>query len=170
MFLRSAAFLLFFSFFAYSSFSQGGPVMQLTSPDFVNGGRIPERFTCQGEDVSPNLYISDVPQEAKSLVLIVDDPDASNGNWDHWIVFNIDPATRVIAENSIPGIQGLNDFGRHDWGGPCPPRGAHRYFFKLFALNKMLSLSHGAKKEHVLKAMEGFVLKSTELVGIYQKD
>ena len=148
---------------------KGEEMITLTSPDFEHNHNIPARFTCQGEDVSPNLYISDTPVEAKSLVLIVDDPDASNGNWDHWVVFNIDPNTRVIPENSIPGVEGSNDFGRLDWGGPCPPRGQHRYFFKLYALNKILSLPQGARKDVVLKAMEGYVLQKTELFGLFKK-
>ncbi|MBF0123022.1 MAG: YbhB/YbcL family Raf kinase inhibitor-like protein [Candidatus Omnitrophica bacterium] len=143
--------------------------MRLTSPDFEHNHNIPVRFTCQGEDISPNLYISEVPEGTKSLVLIVNDPDATNGNWDHWIVFNIAPDVRVIPENSIPGVEGMNDYGRPDWGGPCPPRGTHRYFFKLYALDRMLSLPQGVKKAQVLKTMEPCILQEAELIGLYTK-
>ena len=167
---RAHIFVVFFLLVLGLSPAKGEEMIKLTSPDFEHNHNIPQRFTCQGEDISPNLYISDAPAETKSLVLIVDDPDASRGNWDHWIVFNIDPKTRVIPENSIPGVQGLNDFGRFDWGGPCPPRGTHRYFFKLYALNSMLSLSQGAKKAQVLKALEPYILEKAELVGLYKKN
>ena len=162
-------FLTVLCLIAGSSLAKGDQMLKLASPDFEHNKNIPLKFTCQGEDISPNLYISDVPEGAKSLVLIVDDPDAPRGNWDHWIVFNIDPGMRVIPENSIPGIQGTNDFGKLDWGGPCPPRGTHRYFFKLYALDRMLSLPQGVKKDQVLKSMEGYVLDKTELIGLYKK-
>jgi Raf kinase inhibitor-like YbhB/YbcL family protein len=143
--------------------------MKVTSPDFQHNGNIPAKFTCQGQDVSPTLEISGVPAHAKSLALIVDDPDAPMGNWDHWIVFNIDPAAKVIQESAVPGVQGWNDFGRVDWGGPCPPSGTHRYFFKLYALDTMLALKPGAKKKDLEKAMQGHILGKTELIGLYKK-
>ena len=168
MSLRIPFLVMFFLVLGFSPV-KGEAAMTLTSPDFEHNGDIPARFTCQGEDISPNLNISDVPEGAKSLVLIVNDPDAPVGNWDHWIVFNIDPKIKVIAESAVPGIEGWNDFGRLDWGGPCPPRGTHRYFFKLYALDRMLSLRLGSKKAEILKAMEGFVLEKSELIGRYKK-
>ncbi|MBF0484876.1 MAG: YbhB/YbcL family Raf kinase inhibitor-like protein [Candidatus Omnitrophica bacterium] len=143
--------------------------MKLTSPHFLSQGNIPSRFTCQGEDVSPALEISGVPEDAKSLVLIVDDPDAPMGVWDHWIVFNINPKTKTIPDNTIPGLQGKNSSGGVLWGGPCPPFGTHRYFFKIYALDVMLELKEGAKRPAVEGAMQGHVIDKAELVGLYKK-
>jgi hypothetical protein len=146
--------------------------MKLTSPDFQHNGSIPARFTCQGKDVSPTLQISGIPAGAKSLALIVDDPDAPMGNWDHWVIFNIAPDVTEIAEGTVPAapaVLGWNDFGRVEWGGPCPPSGTHRYFFKLYALDTMLGLKKGARKKDVEKAMQGHVIEKTELVGLYRK-
>ncbi|MBF0569909.1 MAG: YbhB/YbcL family Raf kinase inhibitor-like protein [Candidatus Omnitrophica bacterium] len=143
--------------------------MTLTSPDFQHNSSIPPKFTCQGVGLSPNLVITGAPQGAKSLALIVDDPDAPNGMWVHWVVFNIDPRTTSIAQGTVPGVQGWNDFGRVDWGGPCPPRGTHRYFFKIYALDIQLPLKPGAKKSDVEQAMQGHVLDKAELIGGYKK-
>ena len=146
--------------------------MKLTSPEFPHNGNIPVKFTCQGKDVSPTLEIAGVPAGAKSLALIVDDPDAPMGNWDHWVVFNIPPDVTRISEGAVPAspaVQGGNDFGRVEWGGPCPPRGTHRYFFKLYALDTMLALKPGARKKDVEKAMPGHILDKTELIGLYKK-
>lgn len=143
--------------------------MQLSSPDFHHEGNIPKKFTCQGADVNPRLKISNLPAGTKSLVLIVDDPDAPNKIWVHWVVFNI-PPIEEIAENTIPGKQGSNDFNRNNYGGPCPPSGVHRYFFKLYALDNALNLNEGVTKEEVEKAMRGHVLAYAELMGLYQKN
>src|SRR5437588_4002440 len=107
--------------------------ISITSPAFQAGGDVPAKFTCNGTNVSPELQIGGVPNEAKSLVLIVDDPDAPRGLFTHWIVWNIDPKTTRVAENSAPaaGVQGTNDFGKRNYGGPCPPSGTHRYFSKF---------------------------------------
>jgi Raf kinase inhibitor-like YbhB/YbcL family protein len=149
---------------------KGGFAMEITSPEFQHNAVLPAKFTCQGQDISPRLEIADVPGNAKSLVLIVDDPDASRGNWDHWLVYNIAPTTTVIEEDSVPGLQCLNDFQRKDWGGPCPPKGTHRYFFKLFALDVELpELPDSGRKEDLLKAMQGHILDKAELVGLYKK-
>ncbi len=104
--------------------------MQLTSPVFEHNANIPAKYTADGDDVNPPLQISDVPEGAESLVLIVDDPDAPVGMWVHWVVWNI-PVVSEIYENSVPGVEGMNDFGRTAWGGPAPPSGTHRYFFKV---------------------------------------
>ena len=143
--------------------------MKITTPAFGHNQPIPKKFTCQGEDINPGLKISDVPAGTKNLVLIVDDPDAPGGNWDHWIVYNI-PVTDEIRENSIPGLEGHNDFGRLRWGGPCPPSGTHRYFFKLFALDAVLNFSKTPRKADVIKAMQGHVLAQAELIGLYKKE
>ena len=142
--------------------------MKLSSLDFEHEGHIPEKFTCDGEDISPSLIIEDVPEGTKRLALIVEDPDAPAGIWIHWVVFNIH-ITDVIEEDEIPGIQGINDFRKLDYGGPCPPSGTHRYFFKLYALDTKLDLEEGCRKKDLLKAMEGHILAETELIGLYQR-
>jgi len=161
--------VLFCAFFMICLLSKGGFAMEITSPEFKHKEMIPQKFTCQGADASPALEISGVPKGTVSLALIVDDPDAPVGNWDHWIVYNIPPQTARIEENSIPGEQVLNDFGRKDWGGPCPPSGTHRYFFKLYALDVKLSLSNDARKKDLEVAMQGHILEKSELIGLYKK-
>lgn len=142
--------------------------MKITSPEFGNNGSIPSKFTCDGEDVSPELIIEDAPQDAKALALIVDDPDAPMGTWVHWVVYDI-PNVSSIEEGAIPGKQGINDFGRKDYGGPCPPSGTHRYFFKVYALDAELALEEGIDKDALENAMKGHVLDKAELVGLYQR-
>jgi Raf kinase inhibitor-like YbhB/YbcL family protein len=143
--------------------------ISITSPFFQGGGDIPAKFTCNGTNVSPELQITTVPNEAKSLVLIVDDPDAPRGLFTHWIVWNIDPKTTRIAENSAPtaGVQGTNDFGKRNYGGPCPPSGTHRYLFKIFALDTKLELKPNARRAELDTAMRGHVLAQGELMGRY---
>lgn len=143
--------------------------MKISSPSFKNNSSIPSRFTCEGEDISPELMIEGVPAGTKSLALIVDDPDAPVKTWVHWVVYDMAPDTNRIAENSVPGKQGINDFRRRDYGGPCPPSGTHRYFFKLYALDKVLAIPEGADKIGLEKAMEGHILGKAELVGLYKK-
>lgn len=147
---------------------QGGSSMKITSPEFEDNQFIPKKFTCEGEDITPTLIIEDIPKEAKSLALIVDDPDAPMGTWVHWVVFDI-PIINRIEENSIPGKQGINDFGKKDYGGPCPPSGTHRYFFKIYALDKMLNLKEGISKAALEKTMQGHILDKAELIGLYKK-
>lgn len=142
--------------------------MKLSSFDFEHEGLIPEKFTCDGEDISPSLIIEDIPEGTKRLALIVDDPDAPAGTWVHWIVFNIH-VTEIIEESEVPGTQGLNDFRKLDYGGPCPSSGTHRYFFKLYALDTKLDLAEGCRNKDLLKAMEGHILAETELIGLYQR-
>jgi Raf kinase inhibitor-like YbhB/YbcL family protein len=144
---------------------------KLASPAFVNNGYVPAHYSCDGTDINPPLEIAGVPAGAKSLVLIVDDPDAPIGMWVHWVVWNIDPATREIAEDSVPSgaSQGKNDWKRNSYGGPCPPSGVHRYFFKLYALDVKLNLGSGATKSELEKAMHGHALASAELIGLYKK-
>jgi len=142
--------------------------MTLTSRSFKHHEDIPARFTCQGEDISPELSINGLPDGAKSLVLIVDDPDAPVGTWVHWVVINI-PLTETIREASVPGDQVVNNFRRRDYGGPCPPNGKHRYFFKLFALDAEISLIPQMTPKDVESAMQGHVLAQAVLVGLYEK-
>jgi Raf kinase inhibitor-like YbhB/YbcL family protein len=142
-------------------------LISITSPSFQDRGDIPAKFTCTGTNVSPELQISSVPNEAKSLVLIVDDPDAPRGLFTHWIVWNIDPKTTRVAENNAPtdGVQGTNDFGKRNYGGPCPPSGTHRYFFKIFALNTKLELKPSARRAELDAAMRGHILAQGELMA-----
>lgn len=145
--------------------------LQITSPVFAQNGMIPSKFTCDGADVSPPLSLVDIPDKTRSLALVVDDPDAPAGTWVHWVVWNILPGTKEIPENSVPGgaVQGRNDFGKQRYGGPCPPSGTHRYYFKLYALDVSLSLKPGATKAQVEEAMTGHVLAQAELVGLYRR-
>jgi hypothetical protein len=143
--------------------------ISITSSSFQAGGDIPAKFTCNGTNVSPELQIGSAPTEAKSLILIVDDPDAPRGLFTHWIVWNIDPKTTRVAENSTPagGVQGTNDFGKQNYGGPCPPSGTHRYFFKIVALDGKLELKPGARRAELDAAIRGHVLAQGELMARY---
>lgn len=146
----------------------------LKSSAFKNGETIPKKYTCDGDDISPMLEIRNVPQETKSLVLVVDDPDATRGvPWDHWLLRNIDPRTQYISEDTLPNgvILGMTSFGHQKYGGPCPPKGSkpHRYMFKLYALDTVLDVPAGAKKADLEKAMEGHVLDQTVLMGLYSR-
>lgn len=144
--------------------------MQLTSTAFVDNEAMPAKYTCDGEDVNPPLQITGVPDGAKSLVLIVDDPDAPAGNWVHWVVFNVPPSMTEILENhGPPGVHGKGTSGNLEYHGPCPPDRQHRYFFKLYALDAMLDLAEGASKEEVKRAMAGHILGQAELIGLYER-
>jgi len=149
--------------------------MQLTSPAFVHEGRIPPRYTCDGPNICPPLKIAGVPQEARSLVLIMDDPDVpkhlrADGMWDHWVVFNIEPSLTVIEEGQEPeGTPGVGTGGNLKYYGPCPPDREHRYFFKLYALDTKLDLGAKATKPQVEKAMQSHILAQTELMGKYER-
>lgn len=144
--------------------------MKLESPAFGNMERIPSKYTCDGQDINPPLKISDVPENTKSLVLIVDDPDAPAGTWVHWLVWNISPNTKEIPENSVPknAVEGITSWNRVGYGGPCPPSGTHRYFFKLYALDTILDLPSTTISE-LEKAMENHILDKAELVGLYSR-
>jgi len=155
---------------AIASFAAGGAKMKITSSAFQEGGNIPSKFSCDGGNTSPPLQISNVPPEAKSLVLIVDDPDAPSGLFTHWAVWNISPQTNTVAEGSTPkGVQGTNDFGRSGYGGPCPPSGMHRYYFKIFALDRELDLPFGAKRSQLEAALKGHAIAQGELMGRYSR-
>lgn len=145
--------------------------MKIESAAFEHGKPIPQKYTCQGENVSPELSFHDLPEKAESLVLIVDDPDAPSGTFDHWIAWNIPAKTKSLAEGiKALNFQGKNSYGKKGYNGPCPPPGkAHRYFFKLYALDEMLSLPEGADKKRVESAMEGRILAMAELMGTYQR-
>jgi Raf kinase inhibitor-like YbhB/YbcL family protein len=149
--------------------------MKLTSPVFEHGGKIPSKYTCDGENINPPLAISDVPPGTGSLVLIMDDPDVpkhlrADGMWDHWVVFNIPATLRDIGEGEEPGgTHGVGTGGNVNYSGPCPPDREHRYFFKLYALGTELGLPEKATKGQLEKAMEGHVIEKTELMGRYER-
>ncbi len=142
--------------------------MKLTSSAFVHNELIPSRFTCEGSDINPELIIEGIPSGAKSLSLIMDDPDAPMGTWVHWVVFDI-PVIDKIAENSVPGKLGITNSGAPDYHGPCPPSGTHRYFFKIYALDTVLNLKPGVTKQELEKAMQGHILAKAELIGLYRR-
>ena len=164
--MKKIIFFFLLMSIVYTGFSQSG--MKLTSPAFEENGFIPAQYTCQGADVSPALSLQGLPPETQSLVLIVDDPDAPGGMWVHWVVFNILP-TENIGQGGEPGTQGSNDFRKTSYGGPCPPQGVHRYFFKLYALDTFLPLSSGARKKEVEAAMQGHIIGQATLIGLYEK-
>lgn len=142
--------------------------MQILSSAFEHNQQLPAKYTCKGENISPPLQFLEVPVEAKSLVLIVDDPDTPNGDFVHWIVFNIPITTTQIVENSTPaGIEGVTGFGQNGYGGPCPPSATHRYFFRLYALDSMLDLPESADKQAVESTMQGHILDQAELIGLF---
>ena len=154
--------------------------LSLTSPRFENNAEIPVEYTCEGADLSPPLAWSGIPEDARSLALIVDDPDAPDPTapkrtWVHWVLFNLPVMANGLPEGARvselgPGArEGKNDWGRTAWGGPCPPTGRHRYFFKLFALDTLLPAAGALTKAGLEKAIEGHVIAKTELVGTYQK-
>jgi Raf kinase inhibitor-like YbhB/YbcL family protein len=145
--------------------------LTITSLAFEHNGSIPKQYTCDGKDISPPLGFEGVPPTAKSLALIVDDPDAPAGTWVHWVLWNIDPKMKGITENVVPtgSVQGKNDFRKNSYGGPCPPSGTHRYFFKLYALNTMLTIGQGSTKADLEKAMKGHILAEGQIIGLYKR-
>ncbi|OGT49488.1 MAG: hypothetical protein A3E82_04605 [Gammaproteobacteria bacterium RIFCSPHIGHO2_12_FULL_38_11] len=147
--------------------------MKLTSNAFLNGEFIPTQYTCDGNDLSPQLHWTGEPENTKSFVLIVDDPDAPMGNWDHWLLFNIPSDINQLKEafSKLPSgtKEGKNSWEKTGYGGPCPPSNIHRYFFKLYALDTLLSLENGATKDQLIQAMQGHVLAQAELMGRYER-
>ena len=150
--------------------------IKLVSAAFEAGGTIPERFTCDGEDLSPPLSWSGIPDETQSLALICDDPDAPMGIWVHWVVYNLPASSEGLPEAVVPdrdlengSSQGMNDFQKIGYGGPCPPEGEHRYFFKLYALDTVFTIGPGMSKAQLMIAMEGHVIAETHLMGRYRR-
>jgi Raf kinase inhibitor-like YbhB/YbcL family protein len=143
----------------------------LTSSAFENQAPIPQRYTCEGDDISPALAWSDVPDGTRSLALIVDDPDAPSGTFVHWLAWGIDPASGGIEEGQEAPLEGSSGFGDVSYRGPCPPpgHGPHRYFFRLFALDAEIELEEGASREELDAAIEDHVLDGTELIGTYER-
>lgn len=145
--------------------------MQLTSPAFQDNGQIPAKYTCDGDNTNPQLVIENVPRGTKSLALIMEDPDAPNGLWVHWVLWNIRPNIGTLVERAEPreSVIGKNSWGHNQYGGPCPPSGTHRYMFKMFALDTTLDLAGTASKGQLEVAMEGHVLAEATLTGIYSE-
>lgn len=150
---------------------------KLESSAFADGQPIPERYTCDGEDVSPPLAWTDVPDDTSSLALVCDDPDAPIGTWVHWVLYNIPPGEPGLPA-AVPAVEAMENSARHGWnswrrhgyGGPCPPgKKPHRYVFKLYALDTMLDFKSGGKKKHLLKAMKGHILAEAQLMGTYTR-
>jgi hypothetical protein len=157
---------------------EGGKKMEIkvTSSAFKEGGMIPAKYTCDGADISPPLQWDAAPQGTQSIALICDDPDAPMGTWVHWVLFNLPSTTTSLAEKVPPdktlangARQGTNDFRKIGYGGPCPPGGTHRYFFKIYALDTQLDLQAGADKPRLLKAMQGHILAEGQLMGRYKR-
>jgi hypothetical protein len=145
--------------------------MTIASPAFGNCQMIPKIYTCDGENINPALNFSNIPKRAKSLALIVDDPDAPAGTWTHWIVFNIRPTTKKIEQNSVPAgsTLGTTSFGKPEYGGPCPPSGTHRYFFKLYALDTTLKADTKTTETALVNEMQGHILDQAQIVGLYRR-
>lgn len=150
--------------------------IKVTSTAFEEGGMIPKKYTCDDVDISPPLSWTSVPDSTKSFALICDDPDAPMGTWVHWVLFNLPPEVKELSGNVPPknelengGKQGRNDFGKIGYGGPCPPGGTHRYYFKLYALDTVLDLEAGITKAELLSALEGHILAEGQLMGRYQR-
>jgi Raf kinase inhibitor-like YbhB/YbcL family protein len=151
--------------------------MELTSTAFRHGGSIPKVYTCDGSNYSPPLTWKDIPDGTRAMALTCEDPDAPNGTFVHWVIFNISPDTDHLDEHmestdilASGAVQGKNDFGLSGYGGPCPPLGTHRYIFKLFALDEKMALAPGIRKDDLLKAMEGHILAQSQLLGTYNRN
>lgn len=145
-----------------------GTTLVIKSPKFLDNEFISSKYTCDGLNVNPEISINEIPKNTKSLAIILDDPDAPNGSFCHWIMWNITPKNS-IKENSAPGIQGRNSFGENKYDGPCPPSGKHHYHFKVYALNTKLNLLVSTDKNELEKAMKEHIIARGELVGLYKR-
>ena len=167
--------LIFFLLFFVVSHGIGQEAVKtgfkISSLAFENDGQIPAKYTCDGTNVNPPLKIENTPSHAKSLALVFDDTDAPRGSYVHWISWNIDPGVKEVKENSVPegAIQGMNDFEKNHYGGPCPPRRAHKYVFKIYALDTRLDLSPDSTKTDLEKAIKGHILAQAQLIGVYKR-
>jgi len=172
--------VMFSSFYGLAQIEtkQGGGIMEIkiTSTAFKDGEFIPKKYTCDGDNVSPPLEWSEVPKATQSFALICDDPDAPMGTWFHWVIFNIPASVHKLNENislnkvlEDGAVQGNNDFRKTGYGGPCPPGGTHRYFFKIYALDKRIGLTPGTTKDELIKELEGHILAEGKLMGKYSR-
>jgi Raf kinase inhibitor-like YbhB/YbcL family protein len=143
--------------------------LTVKSAVFEANKEIPQKYSCNGDGTNPPITIEGTPKETKSLVLVMDDPDAPSGTFDHWVVWNIPPSMNKIAEDTAPGIEGLNGMRQHGYTGPCPPSGTHHYFFKVYALDTELDLGKNSVKRDVEKAMQGHILARGQLIGLFSK-
>jgi Raf kinase inhibitor-like YbhB/YbcL family protein len=143
-------------------------ILNISSSAFEDEGIIPSKYTCDGEEINPPLYVENIPEGTQALAIIVEDPDAPNGTFDHWLVWNIPPES-IIEENRIPGVSGKNSAGKTGYHGPCPPSGYHRYYFYVFALDKSLDLEGGVDKKTLQAAMQPHILATGSLMGRYKK-
>ena len=146
--------------------------LKISSPAFENDGEIPKKHTCNGANVNPPLKIENVPSNTKSLAFVFDDIDVPRGTYVHWILWNIDPRLREIKENSVPegALQGVNDFKKRNYGGPCPPGRAHKYIFKIYALDTLLHLNHNSTNKDLERAMEAHIISRAQLTGVYKRN
>ena len=149
-----------------------GKTLKVTSPAFENNKSIPSKYGCDGENVNPPVRIENVPAGTRSLAMVFDDQDAPRGTYVHWILWNMDPGIKEIQENSVPpgAVQGLNDFKKNSYGGPCPPTRPHKYVFKVYALDTVLELSPKSSKAELEKAMEGHRIAQGQLLGVYKRE
>lgn len=145
--------------------------MKIESPEFGNESIMPPKFTCDGEDLAPPLRLSGIPKEAKTVALVVEDPDAPSGKWIHWTVWDMTAAPTLTVEGDLPAgaKEGVTSYGKTGYGGPCPPSGTHRYFFKAFALDCELDLPTETMADGLMAAMEGHVLDKAQLIGLYRR-
>lgn len=143
-------------------------VMKIKSSAFEPNSQIPEKYTCDGMDTNPPLELEGIPEKAKCLAIIVEDPDAPKGTWTHWIAWDI-PVTHHLKEGFNGGVQGMNDFGKNNYGGPCPPSGTHRYYFKIYALDDLLNIKPSSNKKDLERAMSEHIVAFGELVGKYSR-
>ena len=172
-------FILLFCLFFINNFSYAAHetnTLEISSPAFKNNGIIPKQYTCDGANISPPLSWTGIPESTKSLALILDDPDAPGSTWVHWVIYNMPPDSKGLQEDVLPiqdmaheTKQGTNDFKKIGYGGPCPPSGTHRYFFKLYELDTKLNLESGATKKQLLIAMKGHIISQAKLVGKYKR-
>jgi Raf kinase inhibitor-like YbhB/YbcL family protein len=162
---------MFFGLLTIGQWGLEAADLMISSPAYENNGNIPKKYTCDGANINPPLKIENVPQQAKSLALIFDDIDAPGASYVHWILWNIEPATKEIKENSVPegATQGTNDFKKQNYGGPCPPTRPHRYAFKVYALDARLDLSPDSKKADLEKAMKGHVIARSQCLGKFKR-
>jgi len=144
--------------------------LMVKSPSFTDDGFIPSKYTCDGININPELTLKNIPEEAKSLVVIVEDPEAPSGTFDHWVMWNI-PVKNKIEENSAPGVQGKNERGENKYSGPCPTSGTHHYHFKVYALDRRLELlPEDTNKNRLLRKMEGHILAFGQVIGKFKRD
>ncbi|MBJ6799820.1 YbhB/YbcL family Raf kinase inhibitor-like protein [Geomonas propionica] len=166
---KSFLLALVLTLFGATSMQAKESQLKLVSSAFKQAGQIPSLYSCDGSDTSPPLAIDGIPKDAKSLALVMDDPDAPGGTWVHWVLWNIAPSTSQITQGTVPrgAQQGVNSWRRKSYGGPCPPSGQHRYYFRLYALSERLNLPSNSTRKELDLAMRGKVLAQAELLGVY---